>query len=188
MNNIDKFAFIALLSLLFSAVCSSSDTMGFLALLFSFLVFLKNICKSTKMNFAVHEKALFIYFLIITVSLFASTLFSLSLHGFIKTFIYIIFFYSVGLFFKDNSNKIPSIILFVATLMTYESVVAVTQNMGGVVEISGWQDMTNINPEQVVARAYGTLQPYNPNLLAGYLLWPRGTRKRTNEEKEPQKR
>ena len=30
--------------------------------------------------------------------------------------------------------------------------------------------MTNINPEQVVSRAYGTLQPYNPNLLAGYLL------------------
>ncbi|MBR5304330.1 MAG: O-antigen ligase family protein [Candidatus Gastranaerophilales bacterium] len=54
--------------------------------------------------------------------------------------------------------------------MSYESIVAIIQNASGVVEISGWQDMTNINPEQVVSRAYGTLQPYNPNLLAGYLL------------------
>ena len=54
--------------------------------------------------------------------------------------------------------------------MSFESVIAILQNLGGVVEISGWQDMTNINPEQVVSRAYGTLQPYNPNLLAGYLL------------------
>ena len=54
--------------------------------------------------------------------------------------------------------------------MSYESIIAIIQNMGGIEEISGWQDMTNINPEEVVSRAYGTLQPYNPNLLAGYLL------------------
>ena len=105
-----------------------------------------------------------------TVSLFASSLFNLSLHGYIKTFIYILFYFCAGIFFKENGNKIPVIILFVVGLMSYESVVAIIQNMGGVVEISGWQDMTNINPEQVISRAYGTLQPYNPNLLAGYLL------------------
>ncbi|MBQ8635409.1 O-antigen ligase family protein [bacterium] len=74
------------------------------------------------------------------------------------------------MFFKQNENKIPAVILFVTALMSYESIIAIYQNMGGVVEISGWQDMSNINPEQVVSRAYGTLQPYNPNLLAGYLL------------------
>ena len=171
-KNIDRIAFLTLLALLFCAVFSSSDLMGLISLLFSGLVIFKTIFISSnyKFNLKLHEKAVLIYFLIVTISLFASSLFALSLHGYIKTFIYILFFFSAGIFFKDNGNKIPAIILFVATLMSYESVVAIIQNLGGVVEISGWQDMTNINPEQVVSRAYGTLQPYNPNLLAGYLL------------------
>lgn len=172
MNNIDRITFFVLVILLFCAIFSSSDLMGGLALLFSFLIIFKTIFLQEKidLSFKPFQKALLVYFLIITVSLFASSLFKLSLHGYIKTFIYILFFYSSCIFFKTNSSKIPAIILFIAGLMSYESIVAIIQNMGGVVEISGWQDMTNINPEQVVSRAYGTLQPYNPNLLAGYLL------------------
>ncbi|MBQ4645823.1 MAG: O-antigen ligase family protein [Candidatus Gastranaerophilales bacterium] len=172
MDNIDRIAFFVLLILLFAAISSSSDLMGLLALLFSGLMIFKTIFSNEKidLSFKPFQKALLIYFLIVSVSLFASSLFKLSLHGYIKTLIYILFFYSSCIFFKKNSSKIPAIILFVAGLMSYESMVAIVQNMGGVVEISGWQDMTNINPEQVVSRAYGTLQPYNPNLLAGYLL------------------
>ncbi len=171
-KNIDKLAFLALLVLLFCAICSSSEIMGLWALLFSFLVIFKSffLNDGIKFSFSKLEKAILVYFLIVTVSLFASTLFSLSFHGYIKTFIYVLFFFSAGHFFRTNGNKIPALILFVATLMSYESIVAIIQNLSGVVEISGWQDMTNINPEQVVSRAYGTLQPYNPNLLAGYLL------------------
>ena len=172
MNNIDKLAFIVLLILLLSAIFSSSDIMGALALLFSFLIIFKTVFSKEKINLTIknYERTLLIYFIIITISLFASSLFKLSFHGYIKTFIYILFFYSAGIFFKTNSSKIPSLILFIASLMSFESIIAILQNMGGVVEISGWQDMSNINPEQVVSRAYGTLQPYNPNLLAGYLL------------------
>ena len=54
--------------------------------------------------------------------------------------------------------------------MSYEAIIAIFQNYSGIVEISGWQDTTNLNPEEIVSRAYGTLKPYNPNLLAGYLL------------------
>ena len=172
MHNIDRIAFLVLLALLFSAINSSSDIMGALALLFSGIVIFKNIFSLKTHDFSLKpfQKAVFIYFLIVTVSLLASTLFKLSLHGYIKTFIYILCFFSSCNFFKYNSNKIPAIVLFIAGLMSYESIIAIIQNLGGVVEISDWQDMTNINPEQVVSRAYGTLQPYNPNLLAGYLL------------------
>lgn len=171
MNNIDKLTFLVLLVLLSCAIFSSSDLMGGLSLIFSGLVIFKSIFNNKNdFNLKPFQKALLVYFLIVTVSLFASSLFKLSLHGYIKTLIYILFFYSACAFFKNNSTKIPTIILFVAGLISIESIVAVIQNMGGVVEISGWQDMTNINPEQVVSRAYGTLQPYNPNLLAGYLL------------------
>ena len=37
-------------------------------------------------------------------------------------------------------------------------------------QISTWQDTNYINPEDAIARAYGTLKPYNPNLLGGYLV------------------
>lgn len=172
MKNINRIAFLVLLLMLFCSVFAQSETLGLLALLFCAIVIFDFIFNNYKIqnSFNAPEKALLIYFLIVTVSLFASTLFSLSLHGYIKTLIYILFFFCAGIFFKKNGNKIPAIILFTAGLMSYESIVAIAQNLGGVVEISGWQDMTNINPEQVVSRAYGTLKPYNPNLLAGYLL------------------
>ena len=173
MESIDNISFGVLLCLLFSAIVCQSEFMGLIALGFSFLVIFKLIFSKNpkeKLKFKGYEKALFIYFLFVTVSLLGSTLFSLSLHGYIKTLIYILFFFSASIYFKDNAKKIFPIILFTSCLMTYEAVVAILQNMGGVVEISGWQDTTNINPEEVVSRAYGTLKPYNPNLLAGYLL------------------
>ncbi len=171
MENIDNIAYFVMLLILVSAVILNSEYMGGLALVFSALVVFKNIFNfSGDFKFKNYHKALFIYFLIVTVSLLASTLFSLSLHGYIKTFIYTLFFFSASLFFKDNKNKIFPTIFITAILMSFESFIAIAQNMCGVSEISGWQDTTNINPEEIVSRAYGTLKPYNPNLLAGYLL------------------
>ena len=91
MDNINRITFLVLLMLLFSATNSSSDVMGALALLFSGLVIFKNLFSLKEHNFSLKpfQKAVLIYFLIVTVSLLASTLFKLSLHGYIKTFIYI---------------------------------------------------------------------------------------------------
>lgn len=172
VENIDNLGFILLLSILFSAIVCQSEIMGVLALCFTVLMLFCFIFKnqSKKLVLTGYDKAVFIYFLFVTVSLFSSSLFSLSLHGYIKTFIYTSFFFAVSYYFKNNKDKIFLTILFGAALMTYESLVAIIQNKIGISEISGWQDMTHINPEQVVSRAYGTLKPYNPNLLAGYLL------------------
>ncbi len=171
MENIDNIAYIVMLSILISSTILNSEYIGGLALLFSALVIFKNVFNfDNNYKFKNYHKALFVYFLIVTVSLFASTLFALSFHGYIKTFIYTLFFFSASLFFKDNKNKIFLTIFVVAMLMSIESFIAIIQNMCGVSEISGWQDTTNINPEEIVSRAYGTLKPYNPNLLAGYLL------------------
>lgn len=171
MENIDSIAYFVMLLILISAVILNSEYMGGLALIFSALVVLKNIFNyDDSFKFKNYHKALFVYFLIVTVSLFASTLFGLSLHGYIKTLIYTLFFFCASLFFKDNKDKIFPTVFITAILMSAESFVAIIQNMCGVSEISGWQDTTNINPEEIVSRAYGTLKPYNPNLLAGYLL------------------
>ena len=170
MENINNITFIMLLMVLFSAIVCSSEMMGLLSLCFSSLVIFKIVANFQKIKLENFENAIIVYFLIVTLSLCGSSLFSLSLHGYLKTFIYILFFLCATQFFKENKEKISFTILFVACLMSYESIIALIQNSSGVVEISGWQDMSRINPEQVISRAYGTLQPYNPNLLAGYLL------------------
>ena len=171
MDNIDNLAFILLGLMLFISVFAPSECIGFVAFIFSGIVIFKQIFKnSSKITCENYEKAIFIFFLIVTMSLLGSTLFKLSFHGYIKTFIYILFFFSAGIFFKQNKSKAPYIIFLTVGLMSFEAILAIIQNHSGVVEISGWQDMTNINPEQIISRAYGTLKPYNPNLLAGYLL------------------
>jgi len=169
-ENIDSIAYIILLAVLFISLFAQSEIIGGVAIIFCILIFFKVLFKGLNYTLKNYEKALIIYFLFVTVSLFGSTLFSLSLHGYIKTLIYILFYFSAGIFFSENKRKILPTILFIALCSSYESTVAIIQNIGGVDEISGWQDMSNLNPEQVVSRAYGTLLPYNPNLLAGYIL------------------
>lgn len=176
MDSIDSILCIVLMLILVLCVFCQSEIMGLGALLFSFLVVFKTVFKESKDRNGFYleksDKTLLIFFLIVTLSLCGSTLFALSFHGYLKTLIYILFFFSVSIYFSDsnNKNKILPIMLVISGLMSYESIVAILQNMGGVAEISGWQDISNINPEEVVSRAYGTLKPYNPNLLAGYLL------------------
>ncbi|MBQ7287218.1 MAG: hypothetical protein IJW73_05595, partial [Candidatus Gastranaerophilales bacterium] len=89
MENIDNLAYSILLILLFSAVICPSEIMGGISLIFSFLMIFKFIFFSNKIEFKLfnYEKTFVVYFLLVTLSLFASSLFSLSLHGYIKTFI-----------------------------------------------------------------------------------------------------
>ena len=171
-ENIDKIIYLTLILLMFVALFMPSEIMGAISLIFSALVIFKIIFSNQRPDFKFenYERALIVWFLIVTVSLFGSSLFALSLHGYIKTFIYILFYFCAAQFFLQNKNKITSFFLIVACFMSYESIVAIIQNHAGINQISGWQDMTNLNPEQIISRAYGTLQPYNPNLLAGYLL------------------
>ena len=99
-----------------------------------------------------------------------STLFLASFKGFLKMFLYIAFYFSFAHWLKGNKDKIKWLLLSIAGVVTFEAIIAILQNMSGVQAISGWQDMSAINPEDIIARAYGTLKPYNPNLLAGYLV------------------
>ena len=111
-----------------------------------------------------------IYFLIILVSLFGSTLFALSLKGFLKTFIYIGFYYSTAQYLKNNKSKIPLILGAIALCISAESILGIFQSTLHLEQISTWQDTTRLNPEDILSRVYGTLKPLNPNLYGGYLV------------------
>ena len=171
LQNIDKLIFASIAAVFLSSTVMSSDVIGFIALITVFLTVIKLVFKlDEKLDCKAFELWLLAYFMIVIISLAGSTLFSLSLKGFFKTFTYLAFYLSIVQYLKNNKTKIPYILGIIGLCVSFEAVVGFLQNFAHVEEISTWQDVSNLNPEQVMTRVYGTLQPLNPNLLGGYFV------------------
>lgn len=171
LQNIDKFILPFILLTFVASMFMSSDFIGFIGLIVMFLTFVKLLfCPNQKIELKTFEIFLIIYFMIVVVSLFGSTLFTLSLKGFFKTFIYIGFYFSVRQYIKNNKNHTLLILGTIAGCITLQALVGIFQSTLHLEQISTWQDTSNLNPEDVISRVYGTLKPLNPNLYGGYLV------------------
>lgn len=171
LSKIDEIIFFFIGITLFASTFMESEKIGGLAIIVILLTIVKMITKAgTKARVTTWDAAIFIYFIICFISTINSTLVPQSIHGFLKTVIYILYYFCAANYFQTNQNKIKYIFLLVGILCSVEAIIAIYQNFAGVEQISTWQDSNYINPEDAIARAYGTLKPYNPNLLGGYLL------------------
>ncbi len=171
LQNIDKFIFVSIVAVFLLSTVASSDVIGFIALITFFLTFVKVLTNpDEKLECKTFELWLLAYFMIVIISLAGSTLFYLSLKGFFKTFTYLGFYFSVVQYLRNNKDKIPFILGVIGACISFEAFVGFLQNFAHVDEISTWQDVSNLNPEDVMTRVYGTLKPYNPNLLGGYFV------------------
>ena len=171
LQNIDKFILPFILITYVSSTFMNSDYIGFFALIVIFLTAVKLfIMPKTKLEFNHYEIWLIAYFMIVVISLFGSSLFALSLKGFFKTFIYITFYFSIALHLKDNMKNIPWVLGTIALCVFGEGLLGVFQSTLHLEAISTWQDTSNLNPEDVISRVYGSLKPLNPNLYGGYLV------------------
>ncbi len=149
-----------------------TDFIGLLALVFAFGCLFKVLVKSGETaELSTINKILILYLLIVIISLMGSSYFMLSLKGILKTFVYIAFYFASVYFLSENRKKIIPLVVITTGIMGIESIIAIMQNVSHIEAIATWQDTTNVSdPTQIISRAYGTLQPYNPNLLAGYLI------------------
>lgn len=171
LQNIDFLIFLALAGTLLASLTRSSGIIGLGALAVAGLTMVKLLTTpGARLRLGAEEWCLIIYFLIVFISLCGSTLFGLSLKGFLKTVTYILFYFSVAQLFKSNFKYGIATLFIITAGIFFESGIAFLQNFTHVQAIAGWQDVTNLNPEQVMTRVYGTLQPYNPNLFGGYLV------------------
>ena len=171
LQNIDKLIFVSIIMVFAVSTVMMSDVIGFVALITVFLTFIKLLTKpEEKLECKTFELWLLAYFMIVIVSLAGSTLFHLSLKGFFKTFTYMSFYLSVAQYLKSNKEKIPYIFGAIGACVSFEAIVGLMQNFDKVSEISTWQDVSKLNPEEVMTRVYGTLKPLNPNLLGGYFV------------------
>lgn len=171
LQNIDKAIFALIIAIFPISTFASSDMIGYLALGVALLTFVRIVFNKTD-NLKCERFELFLlaFFMLTLVSLAGSSLFYLSLKGFMKTFTYITFYLSVVHHLKYNHKNILPILITIALCVSAESLIGISQNFAKVDEISGWQDVSNLNPEEVMTRVYGTLQPLNPNLLGGYFV------------------
>lgn len=171
LQNIDSFILPFILITFVASTFMSSDAIGFFALIAMFLTVVKMLTKPNEtLDFKHFEVWIVAYFMLVIVSLFGSTLFALSLKGFFKTFVYVGFYFSVAQYLKNNKSKIPYVLGTLAICVAFESFIGFFQSFLHLDEISTWQDTSNLNPEDVLSRVYGTLKPLNPNLFGGYLV------------------
>ena len=171
LKNLDKVIFGLILSTFILSVFVNSDVIGYAALCTTVLTFARIVfVPNDRLKCEKFEIFLLAYFMFVLVSLAGSSLFYLSLKGFMKTFIYLSFYLSVVHHLKNNKTHILPILLTIAGCVSFESFIGLGQSFAKVDEISGWQDVSNLNPEEVINRVYGTLQPLNPNLFGGYLV------------------
>lgn len=171
LQHIDKLIFASIILVFLASTVMSSDVIGFIALITVFLTVVKILTKPDEtLSCRGYELWLLAYFMIVIISLAGSTLFHLSLKGFFKTFTYMAFYFSLMQYLKNNKNKIPYLLGAIGLCVSFEAVVGFLQNFSHVEEISGWQDVSSLNPEEVMTRVYGTLKPFNPNLLGGYFV------------------
>ncbi len=171
IKKIDSIIFALMLGIFVLSTFASSDSIGYVSLVVMFLTVVKIFIKpDEKLEINSFEVFLLIYFLIVIISLTGSSLFHLSFKGFLKTFTYLGFYFSAVQYYKNNLSKIPVTLFVVALCAASQGVIGIFQNFSQVGEISTWQDVSNINPEDVMTRVYGLLKPYNPNLFGGYMV------------------
>ena len=121
-------------------------------------------------NFTMFDVPILLYVMIAVVSVAFSSYFMPSLKGFTKILIYLASYIAFTNIFKGKVWKIYFILAALAISGGLESLYGIYQKVVGVEALATWQDMESLRADQEMSRVYGTLLPYNPNLMAGYLL------------------
>ncbi len=171
LSNIDWYILAAIIFTLIISTIAPTETIGIVSVSVPLLVVLKVfITKCEKIELDRANFFLLLYFLICLISNFTSSMIPQSLYGFMKTSMYLAFYFALCQFLKSSPKYIKYILIVIACLVFAESFIGIMQHFAGVENISTWQDTSYVNPEDVISRVYGTLKPYNPNLFAAWLI------------------
>ena len=171
LSNFDFFILATIVATYVVSTFATTEIIGIVSFFVPLLVVVKVlITKGEKIELEKCNFFLLVYLIICFITNFTSSMPAQSFYGFMKTLIYFAFYFALCQFLKNKKQYIPFILFVIAAIVSIESVIGLFQNAAGVENISTWQDTSYVNPEDVLSRVYGTLQPYNPNLFGGYLI------------------
>ena len=171
LQRFDYFILLLMIILFAASLFTSSSIMGMIAIMIIVFTVLK-MCfvRGQNVEISLSNLILLMFLTICYISVLFSPYVNLSYKGFFKTLIYIGFYFSMVQFFRFNKNKIVPVIFIICFIITFESAYAILQSLHPLEAIATWQDTSYTDSEHLLSRVYGTLKPYNPNLLAGYLV------------------
>jgi len=166
------YIILALLTLMLMTIpVASTGIIGLFGILAFFVYLLKlTLKKGEKISFNSLDKAIFLYLGIAVLSLTYSYLPLAAAKGLAKTLIYFGSYLAIYNVIKDHPKRVIYLLGIIAVTASAEAIYAIYQQVHGVEALASWQDKSKANPEQLMDRVYGTLLPFNPNLLAGYLI------------------
>ena len=171
VKNLDNIILFFITLLMVSILVAPTGIIGLLVFICFALSFVKiYLRKGEKFSINSLDIAIFLYLAIAGLSVAFSYMPVASAKGFVKMLIYIgayLTFYNI---IKDHPKRTLYLLGTLAAVASIEAFYCIYQQIHGVDALAGWQDMSKSNPEQLMNRVYGTLKPYNPNLLAGYLI------------------
>lgn len=171
VKNIDIFINIFAFATLIFSTFLDSEKLGITVLISGLLLALKYLIKSNaKITLDRFDFLVILYVMFFCLATTFSSWLIDSLHGLMKVFIYFMSY----LVFKDILKTNPSLRIaylgLIAVLSSVESFIGIYQYIFKIESLATWQDLSDMNPEQLMTRVFGTLQPLNPNLMAGYLI------------------
>ena len=170
LSNLD-YLITAVCSLVFiSSLFASSAVIGIFIWLSFALFLVKILLEDYRISVDFTDVLILVWFFAMFLSTAFASLLPQSLWGLSKMVTYLMFYCVMKHLISEDFRRGYYFIFLLCAVISFESLYVIHQNFVGVEEISGWQDTSHLNAEQVLTRVYGTLQPFNPNLLAGYLL------------------
>lgn len=171
LNFID-YALITLLTLILVSIpVAKTGIIGGLTL-FAFLAYLAKLIlvKGEKPLITAFDVPIFLYIGLAALAVTFSSLLIPSIKGYIKMLVYVGGYIAFINTLKGNPRRVLYFLGVLALTSSLEAVYAIHQQIVGIDALAAWQDRSNLNPEDIMDRVYGSLQPFNPNLLAGYLV------------------
>lgn len=170
LSNLD-YLIVVVCSLVFVSSLFASSTVIGIFIWLSFALFLVAILlEDYRISVDFTDVLILVWFFAMFLSTAFASLLPQSLWGLSKMVTYLMFYCVMKHLISEDFRRGYYFIFLLCAVISFESLYVIHQNFVGVEEISGWQDTSHLNAEQVLTRVYGTLQPFNPNLLAGYLL------------------
>ncbi len=97
-----------------------------------------------------------------------SSFFATSVIGLAKMLTFVAGYIVFRVLSESGSNTITALLGLLAVIGFGESLIGFYQHLNHIQPLATWSDQS-INPELQMDRIFGTLQPSNPNLLAGFL-------------------
>ena len=126
LQKIDEIIFVFIGLTLLVSTFMESEKIGAFAITVVILTVIKLFTKKGAKVVITHwDAAILVYFVICFISTINSTLVSQSIHGFLKTVIYIFYYFCAVNYFQSNQNKIRYVFYFVAALCCIEGLIAI---------------------------------------------------------------